>query len=144
MAVSLPDDYKAKTRLYLSYPMLTDRRRLYANQLIILPQHQLLETAMDSIFDEYTMELIKGIIDNITCIREQIQEARKRLSMTSIAYVGDLNNKEIAYLWKEDKGYCEELATQLQTPLYWHRKGGGVSNNGQPSFGSYMEIDYGV
>lgn len=139
MAFSLSEEHKAKVRQYLAYPYLADKRALYADQLITIPQNELLEKAMDSIFTEETKQVIIEIIENIDCIREQIKAARKRLSMKNIAYVGEMNNHEIAILWNEDLGYCKELANQLQVPLYWHRNGGGISQTGISKLSSYMD-----
>ena len=131
MALSLDQEYRAKARRFLGYFNLEARAGVDAGGIpMIIPNQGILENNMRLILDQYSLDMITALIDQIECYRCKIQSASTRLSASEVAGTVKLNPYEINQLWGEDLKLCLQLAQLLASPLYWHPTGAGVGYPG--------------
>lgn len=130
MAFSLTDSERAQARTYLGYPNLAVRYIVSSNIPVAVPTQEILEQNMRNILDEFSLEMVRELIEDIEESRCQIKKAKKRLKAAEIAYTFKSNPYEISQLWQEDYRLVSQLANALACPIYWHPVGKSLTGTG--------------
>lgn len=120
MASFLTQTQRAKVRFFLGYPNLETRFTINSGIPMANYTALALEENMRSILDAESLLIITNVIDQIECLRNNINTARSRLKATKIYGAVDINNLEIDQLWVEDYRLCEQLSSLLAIPIYKH------------------------
>ena len=120
MAQPLDQEQRAKVRFFLGYPNLETRYTINSCIPLVNYTALALEENMRSILDVPSLMIITNIINQIECLRNNINSARSRLKAVKLHGAVDLNNREIDQLWVEDYRLCEQLSELLAIPIYRH------------------------
>ena len=130
MPQALTEREKAKTRQYLGYFNLANRSVINGGMPLVTYQSGVLEMQMENILDEYSIEIVREILEDIECSRIAIKKAKKTLKLKSVAYAAEFNPFEISQLWQEDYKLCAQLAQLINAALVWHPTGRGLMGSG--------------
>lgn len=123
MGLSLTDEYKAKVRYYLGYPLLSSLGTVdYDLWLAAKSVSAVLEINMNQIADSFSMSIITGLVNDLDLLRLKITAAEGRGAKVESIGKGDivLNKDEINRLWAQHYNKCKELAQTLMVEILSH------------------------
>lgn len=137
MSFFLDEEYRAKARYYLGYPNLESRFTLQSGIPLAVPTQEILEVNMRNILDQFSLNMVIDLIDQIEESRCEIRKAKRRLKASEIAYTFKSNQYEISQLWSEDYKLVEQLSIALACPIYFHPTGKSISKSGNYNIDVY-------
>ena len=114
--MALTDKQKHQVIYYFGWPGLT---------LVSGSTHynSVVNDRLGSDLNSYIENLVKGLLERLEKVDEQIEEARCRLTAESVDNI-KLNKDELAMLRKERIKFIREMADHLDIPIL--RTGGGM------------------